>query len=90
MNDWLLEIMKCPLSGEKLSAADAATVQRVGAQQRSGQLYSHKGLLIEQTFDAGLVNHSQTYFYRVSDGIPTLLPDEAVSIGLHDQPRLED
>ena len=80
MNDWLLEIMKCPLSGERLTIADAELVDRLRQQQRDHQLLSHKGIPIADPFDSGLVNQSRTYFFRIADGIPTLLPDEAVAL----------
>jgi uncharacterized protein YbaR (Trm112 family) len=80
MNAWLLEIIKCPLSNEKLRPAEPAVVERLAAKQRAGQLFSHKGLQLEEPFESGLVNESSTFFYRISDGIPTLLPDEAISI----------
>ena len=80
MNDWLLEIIKCPLSNEKLLPAESAIVESLAARQRSGQLFSHKGIVLDEPFEEGLVNASGTFFYRISDGIPTLLPDEAVAI----------
>lgn len=81
MNDWLVEILRCPISGEKLRAADAAEVERLRGQREKGELFSHKGIPLEEPFEGGLVNESATYFYRVADDIPTLLPDEAVSLG---------
>ena len=81
MNDWLLEILRCPISGEKLHAADGELVLRLRKQRETGELFSHKGIPLEEPFEGGLVNESRTYFYRIADGIPTLLPDEAVGIG---------
>jgi uncharacterized protein YbaR (Trm112 family) len=80
MNDWLMEILRCPISGEKLHRADAPLVERLRARQQSADLFSHKGIAVEQPFEAGLVNQSATYFYRVADDIPTLLPDEAIAL----------
>lgn len=80
MNDWLLNILICPLSGEKLTFAASQLVEQLYAKQQAGQLFSHKGIKIEQAFDAGLVNQSCTRFYPMSNSIPSLLPDEAISI----------
>ena len=80
MNDWLLEIMKCPLSGERLVIADASLVDGLRTKQRNHQLFSHKGIPIDDGFEGGLINQSQTFFYRIADGIPTLLPDEAIGL----------
>lgn len=78
MNDWLLEIIKCPLSGEKLRVADPELVSQLRARQQAGDLLSHKGLPLQEAFDGGLTNQSATYFYCISNNIPSLLPDEAI------------
>ncbi len=80
MNDWLFEVIRCPLSREPLSRADQETVSRLTALQASQQLFSHKGLPVTETFQSGLVNQSHTWFFRITDNIPALLPDEAVSL----------
>lgn len=80
MNEWLIEIIKCPLSNEKLHLAEASIVEELAARQRSGQLFSHKGIQIDEPFEEGLINESATFFYRIADGIPTLLPDEAIAL----------
>lgn len=84
MNDWLLDIMKCPLSGEKLRVAEPGLVSKLRARQQAGDLHSHKGLPIQETFDGGLTNQSATYFYYIADNIPSLLPDEAIFLGGQD------
>lgn len=80
MNDWLLEILKCPISGEKLQIAGSDLVASLQAKQQSAALFSHKGIQLDEPFEGGLTNQSATYFYCISDDIPSLLPDEAVSI----------
>ncbi len=80
MNDWLLQIIRCPITGQPLQAASSELVDRLREKSQAGQLLSHKGIAINHEFDAGLVNQAQTYFYRIQDGIPSLLPDEAISL----------
>lgn len=80
MNDWLLNIIRCPITAQPLRAAEAELVSKLSKQACAGQLFSHKGIAINEAFDAGLVDASQTYFYRIQNGIPSLLPDEAVSL----------
>ncbi len=80
MNDWLLQIIRCPITAQPLQVASQEIVDKLREQSRSGQLTSHKGIVIDQPFDSGLVDQSHTYFYRIQDGIPSLLPDEAIHI----------
>ncbi|MCC6512181.1 MAG: Trm112 family protein [Pirellulaceae bacterium] len=80
MNEWLLEIIRCPITGQSLRLADDDLVQRFRQQQVTGQLFSHKGIKIESPLDAGLVNANGSYFYRMADNIPSLLADEAISL----------
>ena len=80
MNDWLLKIIRCPITGQPLEVAGSEIVEKLRSQSQAGQLASHKGIVIDQPFDAGLVDQSHTYFYRIQDGIPSLLPDEAIRI----------
>jgi uncharacterized protein YbaR (Trm112 family) len=80
MNDWLVEILRCPISREKLHAADGQLVERLRKQMQAGELFSHKGIPLDEPFESGLVNESSSYFYRVTDDIPTLLPDEAIAL----------
>ena len=80
MHSWLIEILQCPLTGERLCVADSADIARLQQLQRAKQLYSHKGIPLDQAFDSGLVNQSRTRFYLVSNEIASLLPDEAVAL----------
>lgn len=80
MNEWLLRIIRCPLTSQPLEMANPALVDKLLEQSQAGQLFSHKGIAVDAEFDAGLVDQTHTYFYRIRDGIPSLIPDEAVSL----------
>ncbi len=80
MNEWLLEIIRCPISGRPLKLADQQLVERLRAQARAGGLTSHKGIAIAAEFEGGLVDQTEAFFYRIQDGIPSLLPDEAIKL----------
>lgn len=80
MNDWLLSIIRCPITGQPLEVAKPEMVNLLRERAQAGQLFSHKAIAIDPAFEGGLVDHSQVYFYRIQDGIPSLLPDEAVSL----------
>jgi hypothetical protein len=57
MNEWLLQIIRCPITGQPLQLADAELVSQLRSQRSSGQLFSHKGIPIEDDFDSGLLSH---------------------------------
>ncbi len=80
MNDWLLNMIRCPITGQSLELASVDLVTGLREQAQAGTLTSHKGLAIPPAFEGGLVNQSRTYFYRIQDGIPSLLPDEAIAL----------
>ncbi len=80
MTDWLLEIIQCPHHQEPLRIAETQLVLRLVTKFQRGELMNRLGMLIEQPFDSGLVNLSQTYFYPMRDGIPTLIAGEAIPL----------
>ncbi len=80
MEDWLLEVVRCPISHQALSKADDAIVVLLQAKLESNQLYNRLGMRVEERFDAGLVNASKEWFYPIKDGYPSLLPDEAIAV----------
>ncbi len=69
MNDWLLNIIRCPITGRALELASEELVNKLREQSRAGQLVSHKGIALAKDFEAGLVDQSKAYFYRIQDGI---------------------
>ncbi len=80
MNQWLLEIVQCPLCQEPLIQAEPSLVEALLVQFREHKLTNQLGIPIDDEFEAGLVNQSRTYFYPVRGGIPTLIAEEAITI----------
>lgn len=80
MNDWLFEIIQCPATKQPLHVADESLVRSMLAKFQQGDLVNRIGACVDQAFDGGLVNSSATYFYPVREGIPTLVPDEAIPL----------
>jgi len=76
----MLACIRCPITQEDLSLAENSVVERLRADQANGTLVGTLGIQVTETFDGGLVNQSGTYFYPIRDGIPCLVPGEAVAI----------
>ena len=62
MNDWLLQIIRCPITGQPLQLAGQALIDQLREKSRDGKLFSHKGIAIGQDFESGLIDQSQAYF----------------------------
>ncbi len=80
MQAWLLEIMQCPVTSEPLRVASDELVNSLRKSFASKSLCTRNGMLVEEDFDGGLVNSSSTIFFPIRQDIPSLLPDEAISI----------
>ncbi|MEM8736489.1 MAG: hypothetical protein AAGG44_19825 [Planctomycetota bacterium] len=78
--DWALDSLRCPCTKEPLEYAPAELIGELAALQSAGKLSTAIGILIEHQVEAGLVNHSRTRFHLIRDGIPTLVPREAIQL----------
>ncbi len=76
----LLAILVCPTDHSPLSVADDQLIARVNRAIAAGRVKNRGGRAVEQAIDGGLLRADNTLFYPNSDGIPLLLPDEAISL----------
>ena len=74
-----IEILRCPVSGQSLKNAPVSTVQSLQDAQRVGTLRNRDGVACEP-FEDGLLSSDGALFYPIRDGIPGLLPGEAVDL----------
>ena len=76
----LLDVLRCPESGCRLTAADGALLARLNQAVTDGELHNALGQPIQQALDAALVNADQTLAYPVIDHIPVMVPGEAIPL----------
>jgi uncharacterized protein len=76
----LLDILVCPETRLPLVAADAGLLARLNRLASEGQLRNRRGNLVEGPIDDGLVRKDGRLLFRVVDGIPLMLIDEAISL----------
>lgn len=76
----LLEILCCPLTRQPLQLLDAARLQALNAAIAAGSLKQADGEALAQPWKEALVTANGTRAYRIDDGIPVLLADEAVEL----------
>ena len=76
----LLEILRCPQDHSSLLAAPAELVHRINRGIKARRVFSLGGAQLEKTLDGGLVRAAGDLLYAIVDGIPVMLPDEAIDL----------
>jgi uncharacterized protein len=75
----LLEILCCPTTKQPVGPASAAQLAALNAAVGAGTLVDGEGARIAAPFEAALVTRDGRTVYRVDDGIPVMLADQAVA-----------
>ncbi|ODU40699.1 Trm112 family protein [uncultured Aquimonas sp.] len=74
----LLEILCCPLTRQPLQMLDAQRLAALNAAIAAGSVKQADGQVLAQAWKEGLITANGSRAYRIDDGIPVLLADEAV------------
>lgn len=78
--NWLLAVLRCPITYDPLRIAPAETVELLQAQARRGVLSNRLGRTISEVSTQGLVNESNSWFYEIRDSVSQLMPDDAIPV----------
>jgi uncharacterized protein len=73
----LLDLLRCPETGQRLLPAEPSLIGRLQASAKAGTLRNQGGS-IPEPFESALVTLDGSRVYPVRDGIPVLLVGEAL------------
>lgn len=76
----LLAMLRCPVSGGSLQLADAFLIQRVQEAIGRGEVRDRLEQKVTAGIEGGLVDTNQNWLYPIRDGIPTLVAEEAIDL----------
>ena len=79
MDRKLLDILCCPATKQPLALLNAAELAALNRAIGDGAVKRADGERLKQPLQEGLVTRDHRTVYRVDDGIPVLLADEAIA-----------
>lgn len=79
MDRKLLDILCCPSTKQPLALLNSAELDAVNRAIAAGGVLRVDGSAQKQTLKEGLITRDRKMVYRVEDGIPVLLADEAIA-----------
>lgn len=84
MDRKLLDIFCCPTTRQSLSLLDARTLDLVNRAISAGSAIRADGATLAEPLREALLTQDRKTLYRVVDGIPVLLAEEAIATAQFD------
>lgn len=80
INEELLSILRCPITKSRLTVADQKLIDKINERIEQEKIENCIGEKVTRSVDSGLINESQAHLLPIFDGIPCLIPDEAIPL----------
>ena len=74
----LLQILCCPRTKVPVEMLSAERLAKLNEQIAKGTVKNYDGSAVEKALDEGLVTEDGKTVYRIDDGIPVMLVDQAI------------
>ncbi len=74
----LLEILCCPVSKQPVLPLSARQLETLQRAQAGDGLQASDGSRLVEPIEAGLITRDGKLVYRIDDGIPVMLADQAI------------
>jgi len=74
------ELLRCPETHQKLTAAPPGLLARLRSEQAAGKLFTSAGKLVPAPIEEGLLREDGAMLYPVWDGIPVMVVEEAIPL----------
>ena len=74
----LLELLRCPVTGERLQLLEPTCLDVLNRQIQLGKVVDRSGRTVDRSTQAALVNQSRTLLAMIEDQIVNLLADELI------------
>jgi uncharacterized protein YbaR (Trm112 family) len=82
MDRKLLDILCCPTTKQSLALLNKAELEALNRAVAQGGLKRNDDSLQSEPVREGLITRDHRTIYRIDDGIPVLLADEAIATAL--------
>lgn len=80
MDPQLLELLRCPQTGQKLRLAAAQELEGLLARQKSGELLQTNGEKVAEPFEEALITEDGVLAYVIRGAISVLLIPESIPL----------
>ena len=78
LEQWLLDILVCPVTKKPLKLADKDTLAKINQTIQQGKIKNLGQKFISESLSAALIREDNEVIYPVKDNIPLLLEAEGI------------